>query len=294
MRGGKLVLVVLLALGGALAKILGGVLYGSRALMVDALTSVANLLALGGTIYYYRKSLVPPDEDHHYGHYKLSLGGAFVTLITYSFVAGLAVAEILFAGEYSVDVRAPAAAAVGMLFYGGAIVVARSAGSFFAPYSVFTASELIEGATVLGASLGGALLSYAIDLAGACVITLYLFYELYDVSRDFMERVGDVAPPTSIVRKVVSEVEKIPGVKVKRLRLRYVAAGRYQGDIVVGVDPKKSVGEAHAISNKIEEVLSKRFGIDVVVHIEPVDLFEAEAGDEREGLKLEYDEPRED
>ncbi|RLG84894.1 MAG: cation transporter [Thermoprotei archaeon] len=268
----RIVLVLLLAAGGALAKVLGGFLYGSRALMVDALTSIANMLALLGTVYYYRQSLMPPDEDHHYGHHRLSLGGVFVTLMTYSFVAGLAVAELLFTRSYSVDVKAPLAAAVGLALYSGAILVARRAGPQFSPYSVFTVSELIEGATVIAASFGGALYSYVIDLAGAYLVTAYIFYELYDVSQDFMRKMSDVAPPPGFVQQVVRDIESVtPGVKVKKIRLRCVTPGRYQGDVVIGMDPSKSVVEAHVVAQRIERVVRHRYGLDLVIHIEPLE-----------------------
>ena len=87
------------ALGGFF-KIFGGVVYGSRALFVDALTSIANFIAAYATIYYYKVSKRPPDIDHHYGHYKLGFGGTLVSLITYSFVAGLVISELYNVNEF--------------------------------------------------------------------------------------------------------------------------------------------------------------------------------------------------
>ena len=266
----KLILAAILlfsGLGGAV-KIAGGILYGSRALFVDALTSIANFVSIIATVYYYRKSLLPPDLDHHYGHHRLGFGGAFTTIMAYSFVAGLSVWELLSFEPYRVSPMAPFYAFLGFIFYAIAIFLSRRAGEYFAPYAVFTVSELIESVTVIVASFLGSVYYYLIDYAGAVVIVGYLFYELYDIARDFIKVMSDIAPEPSLVKNIRREVEEM-GLKVISIRLRMIRRGYYQGDIVIRVDPSMSVEEAHRVADEVEKRLKEKYNVDVIVHVEP-------------------------
>ncbi len=254
-------------LGGAV-KIVGGVFYGSKALFIDALTCIANFVSIIATIYYYRKSLLPPDLDHHYGHHRLGFGGAFTTIMAYSFAAGLSIWELSSLEPYRVSPMAPFYAFLGFIFYAIAIFLSKRAGEYFAPYAVFTVSELIESVTVIVASLLGSVYSYLIDYAGAVVIVGYLFYELYDIARDFIKVMSDIAPEPSLVKNIRREVEEM-GLKVISIRLRMIRRGYYQGDIVIRVDPSMNVEEAHRVADEVEKRLKEKYNVDVIVHVEP-------------------------
>ena len=54
------------------AKAVAGVLSGSTALMADAFHSLADLVGDGLTLLTVRTVRKPPDEDHPYGHGKVS------------------------------------------------------------------------------------------------------------------------------------------------------------------------------------------------------------------------------
>ncbi len=269
---GKFILVAILLFSGlgGLVKILGGILYGSRALFVDALTSIANFISIIATIYYYHKSLLPPDLDHHYGHHRLGFGGAFTTIMAYSFVAGLSVWELLSIEPYRVSPLAPVFAFLGLVFYTIAIALSKKAGEYFTPYAVFTVSELIESVTVIIASFLGSVYYYLIDYAGAFVIVGYLFYELHDIARDFIKVMSDIAPEPGLVKNIRREIERI-GPKVINIRLRMLRKNYYQGDVIIRVDPSMSVEEAHRIADEIERILREKYNVEVVVHIEPCD-----------------------
>ncbi len=264
----KVWVVVALAVVAAIVKTLGGLLFGSRALLVDALTCIANLVALAGTTYYHRLSELPPDEDHHYGHYRLGFTGPIITLATYSFVAGVAVVSLLRFEEYEVSLYAPLMAAVGFALYLVVIFLSHRMGEFLSPYAFFTASELIESIVVIVSSLAGALLSYLIDYVGAVVLTVYIFYEVYETILRVSRTISDVAPPPELVEALRKELER-EGFVVKRVRVRQVSKGMYHGDVVVAADPSSSVEEVHERLDRAERRLKQDYGFDVAIHVEP-------------------------
>ncbi len=272
MTGRNLKLAVLFSFSALAAtfKIVGGVVYGSKSLLVDALTSIANLVALAATIMYFMRSLRPPDEDHHYGHRRLTYGGTILTLMSYSFVAGIAVTELMSPRPYSVSINAPILAVLGLVTYSVVVVLSRRWGKAFLPYSVFTVSELIESGVVIASSVAGALYSYIIDYVGAWILAAYIFYELTSITRDVIKIVSDTAPPQPTIEKIARILREL-GLEPTRIRLRMVDDVTLHGDIVVRVPSSMMVIEVNDLIAEAERVIKERFNADVTIALEVVD-----------------------
>lgn len=254
-------------IGGAL-KIFGGVVGGSKSVFVDALTSIANSLAIIFVLKFFKASMEPPDSDHHYGHYRLTFGGPISMLMMYSFVAGVIVLDLIssFGRDYKVGYEAPFFAAVAIVPYGLAVYVARSR-TLTISYASFTTIELIESSTSIASSLCGATISYIIDYVGAIALSLYLFVELAKNFKEIVVAISDVAPK-GVIDKILENADKY-GLEVHRLRVRKVLENVYQGDMVVMVSSNKPLEEAHNVIDVIEKELRKD-GIDVSIHVEPL------------------------
>jgi len=259
-------LVLLLAFLGGLVKIIGGFIYGSKALYVDALTCIANFIALVSTIYYYKLSLLPPDLDHHYGHYKLGFGGALISVMAYSFVAGLVISRLYTIEPYEVRIGAPVFALLGFILYGLAIIVARRISEFFGPYSIFTVSELIESIVVITASLAGALFSYFIDYIGALILVAYIFIELYSTSRDLLVSLSDIAPPKSYIESIKRFLES-KGFIVDQIKVRRIHTNLMHGDIVISVSDHYTVDEIRELIKELKKDLLSKFKLDASIEI---------------------------
>ncbi len=260
------VIVALSAMAGAV-KVVGGIVFGSKSLLVDALTSIANVLAIIATVVYYRKSMIPPDRDHHFGHYRLAFGGTIVTLMAYSFVAGIALLELLEFQPYEVGVGAPILATLGFVIYSAVIVLARRVGQTFAAYSLLTISELIESGVVIASSLAGTLYSYVIDYAGAVVLTAYIFFELTDISRDVILRLSDIAPSPDIENSI-KEIFNKHGLNLVKLRLRYLDYRRLHGDAVVKIeDTHAKLFEFRKRVDEIKREVLEKYNVDLSVEL---------------------------
>jgi divalent metal cation (Fe/Co/Zn/Cd) transporter len=79
----------------------------------------------------------------------------------------------------------------------------------------------------------------------------------------------DRAPADSVEAARRAIAERVPGVRVKRLRLRQVGR-RYFVDTVIGVQPGAAVAQGHADADAVEDAVRRALpGADVVVHVEP-------------------------
>lgn len=252
----SLKLLMLLAAAAGVVKIGGGLLYGSKALFVDGLTSMANLVALLGIIYYHAVSRMPADSDHHFGHERLAYGGIALTLLAYSFVGGLAVSELLNTEPYRVMPLAPVYASIGLGLYLGVIWLSHRASWEFESYAFFTLSEVLESLAVIGASAAGSYYSYLIDYAGGVAVTTYLFAELYSSFRDFVAEISDITPPQRIFDEIRSMVLE-EGLRVRELRLRMVTRDQCMGEATVTPGESMSVEEAIRAARRVEEKASR-------------------------------------
>ncbi|MEZ0289625.1 MAG: cation transporter [Sulfolobales archaeon] len=266
----RLVSFLTLAIVAGIVKTLGGVLYSSRAVLVDAATSIANIMSVIVIIYYLRESLKPPDTDHLYGHFRLALGGEFFTILIYSFVAGLMILDLAsgFEESYRVDLRASIYSSIGMTLYIGAISLGRRLGESFKTYVNLTYIEIIEGVTAILASLAGALISYIIDLAGGCALYIYLVREIFFSSIRFIRDISDEVE-SEVVEKTMRIVNDL-GLELKSVRLRRFYKKLYYGEMIIAMRGDRSVEEAHRIVDQLEKRLMKE-NIYISIHVEPSD-----------------------
>ncbi len=264
-----MILVIILALLGGLVKILGGILYGSRSLLVDAFTSFANIISLTAILYYYRLSIQPPDKDHHYGHERLGYAGVLTTMLSYSFVAGLSAAMLIISREYTVGEGSVYMAALGFVIYAVAVFLSLRIGGFLKTYGAFTISELIESIVVILACTGGVFISYIIDYVGAIGLTLYIFYELAESFRELLVYIADRAPSKSVVEDIIGIVEK-HGLKIVKYRFRIASPGKIHGDIIIEANPDLSLGELSRLIEKVKKEIGEKYrGVDIVFEARP-------------------------
>ena len=261
--------VILSALGGSF-KIISGLVFGSKAALVDALTSIANLAAALAVTKYEKLSLRPPDEDHHYGHGRMFVGGSMFAVALYSMVGGAMLVDLAYStlASYEVHILATVFATLGAVPYAAAVYLSRRIGGSYGTYAKFTAVELVESATVVLSSLGGATISYLVDSAGAAALLAYLYAGIVGEVRSLLHVVSDKAPGFLVesVRRAAGEL----GVEVRDIRIREVTPGKYCGDLTVALPAETPLERAHEVAHAIERSL-RDMGIDVdlTVHVEP-------------------------
>mgnify|MGYP001772531120 CR=1 FL=1 len=230
-----IIAIVIIALIAGALKITGGVVYHSNTLFVDALTSVANIVVLLAIIRFKRMAEMPPDLEHHFGHERFEYAGVTVSIVAYSFVAGLAIAKLFYNTEYTVSFDSFYCALTATLLYLALVIYTAKSSPSLKAYGIFTLSEVWEGVAGIVASVGGSLVSYMVDYGLAVFLTAYIFIEVYHQGRGMVTILLDSAPPQSMYQNIVSLIESKGG-RVRRLRLRVLFPGVVHGDAVVEGD----------------------------------------------------------
>ncbi len=255
---------LVLSIIGAAFKLYGGIVYQSKAVIVDGITCIANIVAGAVIIASMIKSRMPPDIDHPYGHQRIVYIGILVLLLSYAFSAGLSVGVLLQSQRYEVQAESAVYALLGAGVYAISVFVSSKASTSGESYAFFTFSEVLEGIVSAGAAYAGAELSYLIDYAGAVLITGYIFVELYNESKKLNIVITDRVRP-----QVFDEIYRLleeRGFKIKRLRLRPLSSNNYVGDAIV-----EAPGVPADVSDLLAEeaiYYAKRLGVDLTIHID--------------------------
>lgn len=288
-EGRRLVLVgVLLNIVLAAAKITGGLLGRSHALIADGIESSLDILSSGlmwGAMKYAER---PPDEDHPYGHGKMEslaalLGAGFLLIAGFSL--GLhSIREILYLQTASTEASVPAAFTLGILaatilIKEGLFRWLRRRGEEIGSNAVQTdawhhrSDAMTSLAAVIGitaALVGGPSWAQADDWAALFSCALIIF----NGGKMMKNSIGDVLDQqasSEVVDGILACVREVPGVtSVEKCRVRKSGFSRF-ADLHVRVAGERSVREGHEIAHTVKDrLMMAGFHLaDVTVHIEP-------------------------
>ncbi|WP_164669614.1 cation diffusion facilitator family transporter [Virgibacillus doumboii] len=250
----------------------------SEALRADGLNNSTDVVASVAVLIGLKISRKPPDEDHHYGHYRAetiaSLFAAFI-MMTVGIQVIIDTFGKLFAGEQaSPDLltawTALGAAIVMFIVYRYNLSLSRkvkSSALYAAAQDNRSDAFVSIGAFtgIIGAQLG---LFWLDPLAGLAV-GFIICKTAWDIFKDSTHTLTDGFDEKQI-GKIKSSIAKVPEVKEV-----VDVKGRIHGnqafiDVTILVNPHLNVKESHAITEKIETLLEKKHDIPYAhIHIEP-------------------------
>lgn len=288
-EGRRLVLVgVFLNIVLAAAKVTGGLIGRSHALIADGIESSLDIFSSGlmwGAMKYAER---PPDEDHPYGHGKMESLAALVGA-GFLILAGLSLGvhsarEIILLQTEATAANVPAAFTLGIL---AATIVIKEGlfrwlsrrGQEIGSNAVLTdawhhrsdaVTSLAAVAGITAALVGGPTWAQADDWAALFSCALILF----NGGKMLKTSIGDVLDQqasSEVVEAILKCVREVPGVtSVEKCRVRKSGFSRF-ADLHVRVSGDRSVREGHEIAHTVKDrLMTTEFHLaDVTVHIEP-------------------------
>ncbi len=273
---------VALSLALGIAKLAGGWLGHSVALVSDGVHSFGDALtaaAVWGSLLWAQR---PADREHPYGHTRAeAVAGSNVALLLVLSGLGIAWEAATTLGEPSPrpELYTLAIAAVrrvlkdGLYRYESRVARATGSGAVRAAAWDHRLDALGSAAVLVGLSLsywGGTAWHVADHVAALTVAAVVLWAGgllLWSSVQELMDRQAE----PEILERVRREASAVPGVRgVEKLMVRKSGL-EYLVDIHVEVDPECSVREGHAVGHAVKDRLTGSIAPikDVLVHIEP-------------------------
>jgi cation diffusion facilitator family transporter len=263
-------------------KLVTGLATGSLAFLAEAVHSGTDLVAALLTLFAVQVAVRPPDRDHQYGHGKAehlaALGESAFLMLVSLVIAYASVRRLIDGDGHDIDVTWWAFTVLAVVI---AVDASRATISYrgskrynspaLAANALHFASDLAGSvAVVVGLVLVSAGEHWGDSVAALFVAVLVVLAALRLAKQSvdvLMDRTA--ADADERIREALSQLDE--QVEVRRVRVRH-AAGRHFVDIVVGVPLDSGVSQAHALADRIEELVERALGgADVVVHVEPAE-----------------------
>jgi cation diffusion facilitator family transporter len=276
---------MLAALAMTLLKLAAGLLSGSLGILSDAAHSGLDMLGAMMTFFSVQVSDKPADEDHTYGHAKFENLSSFGEVILMAASSVWIIGEAIERIRHPVDLRISAwpvlvvLTSIAVDFWRSRrlrAVAERTGSSALATDAYHFASDIWSSLAVLvglvaswaGTHFGVAGLRYADPLA-AVVVSLMILRLTARLGREAVAVLLD-AIPSETRRRIIQEVERVPGVlAVEQTRVRR-AGTAYFADLTLALPRRYTFEHTGELVNAATDAVHRALPeADVVIHTVP-------------------------
>lgn len=280
-------------------KLVVGIHTGAISIISEAAHSAVDLLAALIAFVAVRKSSIPPDNNHAYGHGKFeNLSAAVEALLIIVAAVGIIFEAI---HKFNVTSR-PEALEYGIVIMLISVIVNYFVSAKLLAVSKLTCSQALEAdALHLRADIwtsGGVLVGLAIikftglywlDPGIAILVAMVIFKAGFEMTQKSVSELTDVSLPDEEEEIIKNILTKNPHV-ITFHKLRTRRSGSYRLiDMHVILNKNMHLDKAHEICDFLETEIEDKLGLcDVVIHLEPCDYH-----DECESCPLDIDRKKE-
>lgn len=266
-----------------IAELVGVMVFGSAALLMDALSSLIDVASSVLLVICIKLASRPPDKNHPFGHGRyeplIGLQLGLLMMLTggamfFQQIFALSAEEERVIHTYIWLIPFTAVILLEICYQ----VVMRVAKKQNSPALAADAIHYrIDGLTSVCATAALIAAAYfptwsaAIDHFGAIVIALVMVGIGIYASRQNMNQIMDHIPEKQYFERVSTAAKRVQGVReTEKIRIQHYGPDAHI-DIDIEVDPNLSVEVAHTISQKVRVEIQKEWPLvqDVTVHIEP-------------------------
>lgn len=269
----------------AAVKVTVGLAARSQTILADGLHSASDLVTDVAVLAGLRVSERPADEDHHYGHHRVTtlvtmfVGAALLAAAVWIVVG--AVASFMRPGP-GMTSSLPLWVALGSIpFKEWLFRITRRVGLRASNDSLIANawhhrsdafSSIAAAAGLAGVVIGGPRWAF-LDHLTAVVLAAFLAVMSLRIMYESASELIDRAPDRDTLDAIAGAVRGTEGVRsYHALRARKLG-GRLELDVHIQVDPKLTVREGHDIASKVRSRIRNccRDVLEAVVHIEPAE-----------------------
>ncbi|GAA0490549.1 manganese transporter MneS [Salinibacillus aidingensis] len=259
-------------------KLIIAYIAGSQALRADGLNNATDVVASIAVLIGLKISRKPPDQDHHYGHFRAesiaSLVAAFVMI-----TVGIEVVFNSFTKLSEHELETPNMLAGYTALFSATIMFGVYRYNLFLAKKIKSSSlyaqsqDNLSDALVSIGAFGGIIgshfgLSWMDPIAGI-IVGLIICKTAFDIFKDASLTLTDGFDSKEIkqIKKGMAKVEGVQEVKDIKARLH---GNQILVDATILVHPELTVEESHQITDQVEEYLAEAFHIHHThIHIEP-------------------------
>lgn len=259
-----------------------GTISNSIAITADAFNNLSDMGSSLITIVGFKIADKPADKDHPFGHgrgeYIAGLVVSFMVLYVGIQFVKTSVGRILHPEETIFDIASFVVLVISISaklwlgkFY-DYINKKVSSGTLDATSADCYSDMLITSSTAVCLLLSK-FISFPIDGYAGLVVSGFILYAGYGLIKDTISPLLGEAPSPELVRSITQEVLSHKGIiGVHDLIIHTYGSGKYMASIHAEVPSDIPIMDSHEIIDRAESEISKKLGILLVIHTDPINL----------------------
>lgn len=253
---------------------------GSASVLASMLDSLMDIAASLVNFFAIRYALLPPDQDHPFGHSKAE---GVAALVQSAFILGSGVILLLQVVERFFNPQAIQSIpeTMGVMLFSTLLTLSlvayqrwvwRQTGSLAVKSdSAHYVSDILTNIAVIGALIAAWLGFAWLDPVIALVIAFILLYSAYSVLKEALGMLMDTAMDEKDKQRLIDLIEGAPGVcGYHDLKTRQSGLVQFI-QFHLELESQQSLQQAHDIGDALEQTISHAFPrAQVIVHYDPV------------------------
>lgn len=263
-------------------KIIVGLSSRSASIIGDAINNLSDFLSSLITVFGFKLAQMPPDHEHPYGHARFELISGFVISIVMLYLGidllresvlqianptTLLVTELmLWILLASIFIKA------GLLIFYKKMYREGESEVIYANVKDSQNDIIITSSIVIGMWVQS-VYGFRVDAYLAVLISLLIIFSSYKMLREFIRDLLGSRPDDALIegiQDILDQESEIMG--YHDLIIHSYGVDRHYATVHVEVDEKKSLSEAHNVIDLLEYKVEKEFDVDLVIHLDPLDL----------------------
>ena len=261
-------------------KIAAGFIYGSISIIADAVNNLSDALSGIITVFCFRISGKPADEDHPYGHERME----YIVTLLLAFLIVFVGYELMKSsvGKISNPTVTPIGKAAIVVLVGAIIVkfimnrmylfCAKTADStVLMAMAKDSRNDVVASFAVLVANLLSVKLGVSLDGYAGLGVSVFILISGAVLIKEASNSILGTPPDKSMVRAIEKKVLSYDGViGIHDLMVHSYGPNKIFASLHAEVDACGNILESHDIIDNIEREISGEFGIKLTIHMDPV------------------------
>lgn len=265
-----------------LAKLIGGFLFHSHALVADGVHSFSDLLTDAMVLFASKYGSLDADKNHPYGHQRIETAATlFLAMLLVLAGAGIAWdawSAILRASAVrpdwlSLPIIIGSIVANELLFQYSHFIGKRIHSDLLIANAWHHRSDAASSLVVLLGVIGSLAGFFYLDGIAAIIVGLLIIKMGWTYGWNSVKELVDTAVDPDILNEIKQVISQVNGVdKIHQLRSRLMGGDIFI-DVHILVAPRISVSEGHYIAQRVHRALVSKIPRikDVTVHVDPED-----------------------
>ncbi len=266
----------------AALKFVLGTVSNSISVTADAVNNLSDTASSAVTLIGFRLSSKPADREHPFGHGRLEYVCGLV-IAFFILIVGFEILKGSFSRIFSDEhVLYNPIVVVGLIIsilvkfwmtgFNRTIGKKISSAAMHAVAADSISDAMSTGVTLL-AVIAANFTALPVDGYVGIIVSAFVIYSGVNIIRDTLSPLLGRAPDADIVRKIRDTVlghDKILG--IHDLIVHEYGPGRIFASLHAEVSSKEDIMESHSIIDHIESDISERLGIEILIHMDPLEV----------------------